>query len=173
MKTKPLISSELAGFLVSGLSLTVATRDAALQPDGARVWAARISRDRTELTLFLYRPAAAATLRNLESQPEIAICVDRPSDSRACQVKGLYVSSRPARATERAEVQRQADAFLTGLEAIGIPRTMTGGWRWWPAVAVQMRITELFEQTPGPGAGDPLPADAGLPGGPAVPQAAP
>lgn len=172
MKTRPLISKELAGFLESGLSFTVATRDRELQADGARAWAARVSADRTRLTLFLHRPSAAVTLRNLKVHPEIAVCVDRPSDSHCCQLKGRFVASRPARAGERAEVERQAEGFRAELEAIGIPRIMTAGWSYWPSVAVEVEVTAIFEQTPGPGAGDPLPPDA-LPGGASAPEAAP
>ena len=172
MKTRPLISKELAGFLESGLSHTVASRDGELRTDAARACAVRISPDRTRLTLYIHRPNAAAVLRNLKIHGEIAVCVDRPSDSHSCQLKGRFVASRPARADERAEVQRQAEGFRAELEAIGIPRIMTAGWPQWPCVAVAMEVTAIFEQTPGPGAGDPLPAET-LPGGPLAPEAAP
>lgn len=172
VKTKPLIAKDLAVFLESGLSFTVATRDDELQTTGIRAWAARVRRDRTGLTLFLHAPAAAATLRNLERHPELAVCVDRPSDNCACQLKGRFVAARPARAAERAEVERQFANFQAELEAIGIPRAMTAGWAHWPCVAVGMLVTELYEQTPGPGAGEPLPPQA-MPAGTVPPDGAP
>src|SRR5262245_13615998 len=95
-------------------------------------------------------------LRNLKSYPQIALDFDRPTSHRACQVKGLYVSSRRARAEERAEVERQLERFADDLEEIGIPRAMLSGWQAWPCTALEVRVTELFEQTPGPGAGEPL-----------------
>jgi hypothetical protein len=156
MDPKPLISDALAAFLESGLSVTVGTRDGLLNPGGARAWAVRIHEDREHLTVFLYARAATAMLRNLEAHPEIALGFDRPIDNRACQVKGLYRSSRRARPAERAEVERQVDGFLTQLETIGIPRAATAGWTTWPCTAITLRVTQLFEQTPGPGAGEPL-----------------
>ena len=157
METNPLISEELAGFLESGLVIMVASRDDELQADGAWAWAAQVHEDRSHLTVFLYEKAATAMLRNLQTHSEIAVAFERPSDHRACQVKGHFVSSRRGRTAERAVVERQRNGFLTQLETIGIPRAMVSGWEFWPCVAIQLRATRSFEQTPGPGAGEPMP----------------
>jgi hypothetical protein len=150
------ITDELAGFLESGVAITVATRDDERQPDGAWAWAARVHEDRAHLTLFLHPEGAAAMLRNLEVHPEIAAVLDRPSDHRACQVKGVFEASRRARAEERPHVERQVDGFRADLETIGMSRGMTAAWKCWPCTAIRIRVTGLFEQAPGPGAGEPL-----------------
>jgi hypothetical protein len=151
---KPAISEELAAFLESGLAIVVATRDGELQPDGAVAWAARVHDDRTRLTLFLYDDAAREMMRNLKAHPQIAIDFDRPTTHRACQVKGIVVSSRKARAPEKPIVEQQVNGFASDLEEIGIPRAMTTGWTTWPCTAFEVEVTELYEQTPGPGAGE-------------------
>jgi predicted pyridoxine 5'-phosphate oxidase superfamily flavin-nucleotide-binding protein len=151
-----LISRELEEFLQSGLSIVVATRDDDLQPDGAVAWAALVHDDRAGLTVYLHDTAAKQLLRNLRKHPEIALDFDLPTSHRACQVKGRYLSSRKARAGERTEIERQLEAFGADLETIGIPRAMLSGWQAWPCSALEVRVTELFEQTPGPGAGEPL-----------------
>ena len=156
MTARRLISDELADFLESGLSINVATRDDELQPEGAMAWAARVHDDRSHLTVFLHEKSGRAMLRNLKVHPEIAIVFDQPTSHRACQVKGRFVSTRRGKAAERAEVERQLDGFFMDLEAIGIPRAMAAAWKIWPCVAIEMRVTQLFEQTPGPGAGEPL-----------------
>ncbi len=156
MESAPRISDELAAFLESGLAIVVATRDGELQPDGASAWAARVHESRDRLTLFLHEEAGREMLRNLASHPEIALDFDRPTTHRACQVKGRLVGSRPARASERALVDRQAEAFAADLEAIGVPRVLTSGWRIWPCLAFEIEVTQIFEQTPGPGTGEPL-----------------
>lgn len=156
MATKPLISDELANFLHSGLAIMAATRDGALQPDGAWAWAARVHEDRAHLTVYFNAKDAPGLLRNLEAHPEIALACDLPSSHRACQVKGRFTASRRARPAERAEIERQAKAFVVDLERIGIPQAMTDGWKCWPSVAIELRVTQLFEQTPGPGTGEPM-----------------
>jgi len=153
---KPRVSRELAKFLESGLSIVVATRDRDLQPDGAAACAVRVHDDGAALTVYLYEAAAKEMLRNLRSHPEIALDLDLPTSHRACQVKGVYVSSRRARVAERPEVERQLDAFAADLEAIGLPRALLTGWKAWPCTALEVRVTHLFEQTPGPGTGGPL-----------------
>lgn len=154
---RPSISEPVAEFLGHGLSITIATRDGDLQPDGAPAWAVLVEDDREHLTVFVFEQAAPAVLGNLERHPEIAVLFDRPTEHRAFQAKGRFVSSRPAGPRERAEVERQVDAFRGELDAIGIPRALTAGWSYWPSVAIRFRVEQLFEQTPGPGAGEPLP----------------
>jgi hypothetical protein len=156
VKAEAKISGELAAFLESGLSIVVATRDGAMEPSGAAAWAAAVGAGGARLTVFLYEDAAKAMLANLESHPEIALDFDRPTTHRACQVKGVYVSSRRARPAEKALVERQIEGFSRDLEAIGIPREMCAGWTTWPCRAVELRVTQIFEQTPGPGTGEPL-----------------
>jgi hypothetical protein len=71
-------------------------------------------------------------------------------------VKGEFVAMRQADETEQAPVVAQWNGFVTSLEHVGIPRALTAAWTTWPAVAIRLRVTALFEQTPGPGAGAPL-----------------
>ncbi len=151
------ISAELAEFLQSGLSIVLATRDDELQPDGAVAWAARVHEGGEHLTVYLHEQAAREMLRNLERQPMIALDFDRPTSHRACQVKGNVLASRPARDDERPLVDAQVEGFAVDLEEIGIPREMQTGWQTWPCMAFEMEVTQLFEQTPFPGTGGPLP----------------
>ena len=156
MSPSPRISRDLADFLESGLAIVVATRDGALQADGCVGWAVRVHDDGTHLTLFTHEQAAAEMLRNLEHHPEIAIDLDRPTSHKACQVKGRYLSHRPVTDAERPLVDRQVDGFARDLEQIGIPRAMSSAWNVWPATALELEVTQLFEQTPGPGTGEPI-----------------
>lgn len=151
-----LISDELAAFLESGLSIVVGVRDDALRPDGAAALAARVHDDREHLTLFLYEENAARLMPIIAQCAQIAVTLDLPTRHRACQVKGVVVSTRAAVDAERAEVERQLDAFNRDLEELGYPRAMFAQWKIWPCTAIVVRARELFEQTPGPGTGERL-----------------
>lgn len=155
-RPEPLLSDDVASFLQSGVSIAVATRNGKLAPEGTRAWAARVDEDRIHVTVFLYAKAAGPLLANLKRHPEIAVVFDRPSDTRACQIKGTFKGSRRGRAAERAEVERQTQAFFSDLETLGFPRLLTEGWLFWPCIALTMRVTALYRQTPGPGAGEPM-----------------
>jgi hypothetical protein len=95
--------------------------------------------------------------RDLEANGQAAIVFARPPDERACQVKGVFVGGTKARTTDRSFVLAQWDRWMAWLETIGIPRATMATWQTWPCVAIRVRVTALFNQTPGPGAGAALP----------------
>jgi hypothetical protein len=92
-------------------------------------------------------------LPDLKSNGQAAVVFARPIDERACQVKGTFVSARGARPKERVAAQKQWDRFLYNLEQIGIPRSAADTWITTADVAITLKVTGIFEQTPGPDAG--------------------
>ncbi len=164
MPPPPVIGDELATFLQSGLSIAIGTRDADLAPEGACVWAVRVAPDRAHLEAFVYAASAGPTLANLEVSPLMALVFDRPHDHRACQIKGHLVDHRPARDDELALVEGQLAGFCRSLIAIGFPGVeYQKSARIWPAHVLRMRMTDVFCQDPGPGAGERMTADWKVP----------
>jgi hypothetical protein len=96
-------------------------------------------------------------LPDLEANGQVAVLFGRPIDDRSVQVKGLFIDVRAGRDDERALVGTQWDGYLRNLGLIGIPREIYNRWPTWPVAAVRLQVTALFEQTPGPGAGSPIP----------------
>ena len=148
-----MINPPLAAFLEEGLSLHIGTRDADLNPQGGRAAAMTVEPDGTHVLVYVPERAMMRLRANLESNGLAAISIGRPVDERACQVKGLVVDIRPAREDEQALVAAQWDGFMRQLESIGIQRAVAAGWSMWPAVALRMRVTSVFEQTPRPDTG--------------------
>jgi hypothetical protein len=151
-----MIDAQLAAFLEEGVGIHIATRNGALQPNGARAIAVTVEEGGEHLVVYVARLAAARILPDLEANGQAAVGFGRPIDDRACQVKGLFIGAREATDDERPKVLAQWDGFLGSLEKIGIPRAATRTWVTWPAVAIRLRANALFNQTPGPGAGAPL-----------------
>lgn len=151
-----MIDRDLAGFLQQGLAIHVGVRDEHLQPEGGRGVAVHVEPDGRHLVVFLSTAAAARLLPHLRTNAQAAIAFVRPVDDRAVQVKGTAVADREADADERELVQAQWNGFRDQLERIGIPRATSEGWSWWPAVAIRVRATAIFDQTPGEKAGTPL-----------------
>ena len=139
------------------MAIHIATRNDTLEPNGARVAAVMVDDDGTHITAYLPKIAARPIVADLEANRQAALVFARPTDDRSCQIKGVFVEARSASARERRLVDRQWDAFLTNLAQIGIPRQVAEGWKIWPSIAVRLRVTALFSQTPGPGAGAPIP----------------
>jgi hypothetical protein len=152
-----MIDRELAAFLEEGLVIHLGTRNAHLEPSGARVTAVMVEADGRLVTAYVPKVAAGRVLPDLKDNGFTALVFVRPTDDRACQVKGVFAGSRAAKPGERSAISAQWDRARRSLERIGIPRVLTDSWTIWPSVAVRVRVTHLFNQTPGPGAGAALP----------------
>ena len=108
--------------------------------------------------VIAYVPEVSArhVLSDLESNGHAALVFARPPDERACQLKGTFAGARAARDDERAIVEGQWDRWLDRLTTIGYERSTFAQWIAWPCVAIRVRVSAIFNQTPGPGAGAPL-----------------
>ena len=159
-----MIDAQLAAFLQEGVGIHIGTRDEALRPNGARAIAVQVEQGGAQLVVYVAAVAAARLTADLESNGQVAVSFGRPTDDRACQVKGTVIDVRPAAEDERPLVTAQWDGFLGSLEQIGIPRAAPGAWVTWPAVAIRLRATAVFNQTPGPDAGAPLAGASSEPG---------
>lgn len=151
-----ILHPSLVSFLEQGVSVYMGTRNARLEPNGVRVIAVMVDADRQHLTAYLPSLDAAAVLADLDANGQAALAFARPTDDRACQIKGECVSVRDAEPAERTRVQDQWQGLIAQLAMVGIPPEASHGWTSWPCVAVRLRVTAAFDQTPGPGAGSRL-----------------
>lgn len=151
-----MIDRDLAAFLEQGVGIHIGTRDERLQPAGVRALAARAEEDGGHLVVFVAEIAARRILPHLEANGQAAVSFGRPEDHRACQVKGVFTGVRPVSEAEGPGIAAQWQSFLRQLDSVGIPSSTTARWTTWPAVAIRLKVTALFEQTPRPGTGEPL-----------------
>jgi len=152
-----MLDQPLTEFLEQGLAIHIGTRDGANRPNGCRVTAVRVEEQGRHLVAYLPKAATQAVLDDLRSNGQAAISFARPTDDRAVQVKGEFVSLRDADPTEEAFVLGQWQSLLKELDAIGLAAlTSTSTWLMWPCAAVTIRVTAVFSQTPGPEAGSVL-----------------
>jgi hypothetical protein len=151
-----MIDLELAAFLQEGIAIQLGTRNDRLEPNGVRVVAVAVEGDGRHLVAYVPTDAAPQVLPDLESNGQAALVFARPPDERACQVKGTFTGARRASDTERASVEAQWSRWLDRLATIGVPRATLEPWITWPCTAIRLRVTAIFNQTPGPNAGAPL-----------------
>lgn len=148
-----MLSPELVEFVESGVSLLCGTRDERLRPDCCRAVGAIVASDRTTVTVLLNPRTAARTLANLAGGGPVAMTASRPIDYRTIQVKGHASAPRPASDAEQMIAQRYLAAFTEALYLVGLQRAVVHRLRVAPAVAIELAVTEVFQQTPGPQAG--------------------
>ncbi|MGD8395181.1 MAG: hypothetical protein PVF43_06875 [Candidatus Eiseniibacteriota bacterium] len=155
--TQPaLISQELVPLIESGVSVLVGSRDAELVPEAMRGMGVRVEPGQAEVTVFLPAATAARTLSNLRATRRLAVCCSRARDHRGIQLKGEVISDRPADDADRRFVERYQQSLVESWTQVGVPPRITLRIAHWPCHAVRLRVTSLFVQTPGPGAGEAL-----------------
>ena len=64
---------------------------------------------------------------------------------------------RLARDDEQAFVETRLLEFADVLSELGLARKFTRAITHWPAFAIDMKVENVFDQTPGPKAGSPMP----------------
>ena len=107
-------------------------------------------------TVTVYVPVATGqdTIQNVATTKRLAITASNPPDHRTTQLKGTTIDARLARDDEQPFLRERVEAFVDVLEKFGFPRGMARRFAYWPAFAVTIRVDEIFEQTPGPQAGN-------------------
>jgi hypothetical protein len=152
-----MLDKSITEFLEQGLAIHLGTRNAALRPNGCRVTAVRVEDRGQNLVAYLPKAATGAVLDDLRDNGQAAVSFARPTDDRAVQVKGEFISEREASPDEEAFVLGQWQSLLKELDVIGLAElTSTSTWLMWPCVAVKIRVTAVYSQTPGPEAGSVL-----------------
>jgi hypothetical protein len=148
-----MIDQELAAFLQEGIAIQIGTRNAVLEPNGARVVAVRVEEPGTHLVAFVPERASRYIVGDLEQNGLAALVFARPPDERSCQVKGVMEGMAAASGADEQFVRRQWQRWLERLTTIGLPLPTLEKWDVWPCMAIRIRVTALFNQTPGPNAG--------------------
>ena len=148
-----MLDRTLTEFLEQGLAIHIGTRDARLRPNGCVVTAVRVEEEGRHLVAFIPKAVTPTVFDDLRSNGQAAISFTRPSDDKAVQVKGEFVAVEDVAEADQQFAMSQWEGFLRQLDLIGLPGKATSTWTLWPCVAVRIRVTALFSQTPGPEAG--------------------
>ena len=148
-----MLDRSLTEFLEQGLAIHIGTRDSHLRPNGCVVTAVRVEDEGRHMVAFIPKAVTPAVFEDLRSNGQAAVSFTRPADDKAVQVKGVCVSLSDASAADEQFAKQQWGGFLKQLDMIGLPAEATSTWTLWPCVAVRIRVTALFSQTPGPEAG--------------------
>ncbi|HEX8252760.1 MAG TPA: hypothetical protein VF846_06415 [Thermoanaerobaculia bacterium] len=144
----------LRGWTDGGTSVIVGTVDADGVPSCCR-GIAIASKDNFE-TITVYVPAATAqeTVANVATTRRVAISASRPLTHESIQIKGLTRGVRLAPPSDETYVRHRLHEFAEVLEAIGLPMRVTKSVAHWPAFAIEVSVEQVFDQTPGPKAGN-------------------
>lgn len=157
----PLLDAAHATFLLGRVSIVAASRDGHNVPTLVRGLGCRLSRDRRQVTILLRASQSSCLLADLRANGSIAVVFSEPSTHRTLQLKGSGASVGPLQRGDVGLLARYRDAMVAEICPLGYAEALIRAMLACPvddAVAVTFRPAQAFSQTPGPGAGRPLPA---------------
>jgi hypothetical protein len=156
-KTQPLDAGH-AVFIQGPVSVIVASRNAERVADVVRGCGCRVSRDRRAVTVLVEPGPASTLLEDVAANGMIAVVFSQPSTHRTIQLKGTDARVVPVTATDRAAARRHLREWSEDLCRLGygaaFAAALHGGTG--ALAAIRFTPTAAFQQTPGPGAGQPL-----------------
>ena len=156
-----MIPGKIVRFLEQHANVAVAgIRDANLVPAGFRISGWRLHPDGQTITLLIPPPMTERVIAMLEDNRQIAVTVGEHQTHETYQLKGRYLENRSVEPDDFASVARLRERYLRSIRseipegvpeayvmAVAVPD---------PVVAVDVDVSEIYVQTPGPGAGSRL-----------------
>jgi hypothetical protein len=151
-----MIDTRLKRCLEPGLSILVGSVDSRGVPSCSRAIALASQDDLETVTTYVPLATSQETIANVASTRRLAVAATHIVDHCSTQLKGTVTSVRLAREDESPFVLAQLDRFADLLSTLGLPKRIMRGVAHWPAFAIEMRVEEVYDQTPGPRAGSRL-----------------
>jgi hypothetical protein len=148
-------------FISKGVSVIVASRDAANRPVVCRGCGCEALEDGC-LRVFVDSACARPLLDAVAVSHAVAAVFSEPATHRTVQFKGTDGSVVPVGGDSASLLQAHRAAFSAALKALGYGETMAGGLTHFEQDrinAVLFTPSAAFDQTPGPGAGEPMSRD--------------
>ena len=139
--------------LEPGVSVIVGSVDSQGNPACCRAVGLRSDDELATATVFVPVATSKETIANVASTRRIAIVTTHPISHCATQLKGIVEQTRLAREDEEEFVVGHLGGFGGVLNTIGYPLRLTRSIVHWPAFALDVRVEEIYEQSPGPKAG--------------------
>ncbi len=142
--------------LEHGVSVLVGSVDALGSPACCRAVGLTSSDNLATVTVFVPMATSQETMANVATTGRLAVVATHPIEHCATQLKGIAQRTRPAREDEEPFVRQHLGSFAAVLNSLGYPPRLTNALVHWPAFAIEMRVEEVYEQSPGPNAGSRL-----------------
>ncbi|HSV54392.1 MAG TPA: pyridoxamine 5'-phosphate oxidase family protein [Burkholderiaceae bacterium] len=160
MNQTSLLPADLLAMMERGVSVNVASRDAALRPSLMRAVGSSVSDGGRSITVFVSRPQSRQLVQDIAATGYVAVVFSEPSTHRTVQVKATRATLRNAQTADEPVLARYLASMEHEIGLVGfpsaVPRAMLAH-RIEDVVAVTFEPELAFDQTPGPKAGTRLP----------------
>lgn len=148
-------TAPLRSLLEQVVAVQLAAAGPGLVPASVRGFGVRFDAEARSLSFVVLDLQSHAFQQAATLSPTLAVNLTNPVTFRAVQAKGPLLSVEPPSDEARTFAEEYWDGFLVAVKKVGFKTEQLrglfcrrGGARW-----VSMRAEQLFNQTPGPGAG--------------------
>lgn len=140
---------------VRGYALMLGTRNNELQPIAERAFGFKVSEDGTMVSAFIPKANAEKTIENLNGNGRAALIVSNVFNLSTWQFKGSYLSHADCIESDMQILQENMMEFGKFIEMHFGEKQLQilQGHNIFPLTSVTFKIEDIFNQTPGPNAG--------------------
>ncbi len=148
----------LAEFLENRSTVGCASsRDASLRPRIHWLSGWLVADHGRELVCLVSKGSLDGLLENLKDNGRFTATIEQIGPHETYQFKGKFLGSRPVEPRDRETWERIRERFAAAVKRVDPNLAATHQQKKdyipQPEIAIRMRVTEVFLQTPGPGAG--------------------
>lgn len=150
---------DLVAFLMGGISIALASRNASLVPSVTRAKGCRVLRGSTaKLRLFVSAAQAGDLLDDIRSTSTVSATFTRPETHRTLQFKGTDARIEVLDSEDRVALAAAVVSFGSEIAPLGFPPDFIRAFLETEGdeVVIEFTPTDAFQQTPGPAAGERL-----------------
>lgn len=152
----PHLDPEHVAFAADGRALIVGVVDDLGVPCATRGWGFRVTGERA---VVLLDADDVAALGSVTAGRGIAVSAADVATLRSLQMKGVVVDVVPLTDEDRTALDHYVRTFYAAVIAVdGVPRALIERVTPSRFVACRFDVREIYDQTPGPGAGAPIAA---------------
>lgn len=148
-----MLTPDLVDFLKEGLAIMMATRDCHYLCRGTRAYGIIVHENLKDLTFYINELSSPDMIKNLLDNGEVSLAIGRSTDYKAIQIKGKYLSHRKIDERDQLIIEHHVKAFAETVEKAGGEKEPYLHTPHLPAIAISMKIDQVYNQTPGPGSG--------------------
>ncbi|MBL7688554.1 MAG: hypothetical protein JNJ49_11005 [Bdellovibrionaceae bacterium] len=147
---------DIQRMLDDGVGLILATADGNCTPTLADAEAIEVSADSKSILVYGSSRKLGSVLRDVKSNPRIAVTIGRPSDNAAIQFKGLVQSVRGTTVLEKEKARDLSDRYRKEISLLGVLPKVVTALDLSVDTVIEVLIVDVFNQTPGERAGQSL-----------------
>lgn len=155
------LAAEIIALITGPVAIAVASRDDGHVPSLCHAYGCRWDAREQSLRIFVLADEARPVLANIAANREVAAVFSDVRTLRSLQIKGRNGHTLPFDAKDARLRQSHYRQTADGLLAAGYPAGPAQGYFDVPPrpafITLAFTPTDIFQQTPGPGAGDRLP----------------